>query len=143
MKKISKNSQNSALNTAFVFAKSQNDAILCSIGCGNPEPIAEVVSVKGGNFLEKSNNADSLYFFEPAGRTIRCGVTIGTISTPAGSFFVPTVESRGKSHEEQTNRRLELCKASLHTAAARIPLPATITMSVTTPPQAWPSEIIQ
>ena len=132
MKKISKNSQNSALNTAFVFAKSQNDAILCSIGRGNPMPTAGAVTVKGGELPENAN-ADSYCFVESAGRTL-CGVTVGTFSTPAGSFFVPTVESREKSLDKITNRRLELCKANLHTATVRITLPATPAITVTPPP---------
>ena len=102
--------KNFAQNTAFRFDKSEKCGILCNIGRGNPEPIAEVAAVTGCNLLKKSNSVDS--FYGSAGRTL-CGVTIGTISTPAGSFFVPTVESRGKSLEKQTNRRLTPCKANL------------------------------
>ena len=95
------------------FDKSKSGAILGVIGCGNLMYTAAVATVNGDNFQKKSNT-DSLYNFESAGRTL-CGVTVDTFSTPAGSFFVPTVESWGKS-QDLINRRLELCNTVLHTA---------------------------
>lgn len=95
------------------FDKSKSGAILGVIGCGNLMYTAAVATVNGDNFQKKSNT-DSLYNFESAGRTL-CGVTVYTFSTPAGSFFVPTVESWGKS-QDLIHRRLELCNTVLHTA---------------------------
>jgi hypothetical protein len=95
-----------------VFDKSATRAILSNIGCGNLKPKAETAAVIGGDFLKKSNT-DSLYNFESAGRALLHGVTLHTISTPAGSFFVPDVEIGGKS-QDLMQRRLK-CKTILHT----------------------------
>jgi hypothetical protein len=71
----------------------KNNAILNNIGCGSLMYRAGVVSVNGGNSLKKSFTGS--FYIEPVGRTL-CGVTLYTSSTPAGSFFVPDVEVRGK-----------------------------------------------
>jgi hypothetical protein len=90
------------LKTALAF--SFYGAILKANGCGNPVPIAAVAHQLGGSL----NIFDD--FFESVGRCVCTGVTIGTFSTPAGSFFVSGVETGGKSHK-LTNRRLKCVNA--------------------------------
>ena len=80
----------------------QNSAILSDIGCGSLMQQAGVVSVKGDN--SQYNHFCSL-IFEPVGRCICTGVTCCTSSTPAGSFFVPDVEVRGKSQTKNLTTR--------------------------------------
>ena len=81
------------------FDKSKSGAILGVIGRGNLMSVAAVATVNGDNF-QNFSNTDSLYNFESAGRALLHGVTTYTFSTPAGSFFVPTVESWEKSRKD-------------------------------------------
>ena len=71
----------------------KNHDILGGIGCGSLIQTAAACHRQGGNLL---NNIFTGSFFEPVGRYICTGVTVCTSSTPAGSFFVPDVEVRGK-----------------------------------------------
>jgi hypothetical protein len=80
----------------------KNCAMLNDIRCGNRMSKTGVASVNGGNSLNISF-ADSLYI-EPAGRTL-CDVALDTVSTPAGSFFVPGVETGEKSCPENPTQR--------------------------------------
>lgn len=130
MKKISKNSQNSVSNSSFAFANLQNDAIFYTIGCGSLMYEAAVVTVNGGNLPRIYGDS---VCNESAGRTSLCGVTSYTSSTPAGSFFVPDVEVWEKSEKDLIRRRLELC-TDQPTAVVRDTLPATPSITVTTPP---------
>jgi hypothetical protein len=82
----------------FEFANVQNDGIFFTIGCGSPVYTAAVVSVKGGN----SENNFLNRFIESVGRYVCTGATVYASSTPAGSFFVPDVEVRGKSQTVKT-----------------------------------------
>ena len=90
----------------FEFENVQNDGIFFTIGCGSPVYTAAVVSVKGGN----SGNNFLYRFFESVGRYICTGATVYASSTPAGSFFVPDVEVRGKSltKKDLIHRRLNM-----------------------------------
>ena len=102
----------------LVLANLLSGAILSSIGCGSLMQTAAVVSVKGGN----SGNIFFEQIFESVGRCICTGVTVCTSSTPAGSFFVPDVEVRGKSLTKKTLQTggstwtAQLCS---HTVTAR------------------------
>lgn len=125
LKKISQNAV-----SGFDF--SGKCGILCVIGIGTPVSIAEAAAVKGGD-LQKFYG-DSLYF-ESAGRTSLCGVTIDTCSNPAGSFFVPDLELREKSREKLVDRRLELCKSILQTVNRTLFSPI---FTATTPPGVCP-----
>ena len=78
-------------NLKPALAFSFSSAILKANGCGSPEPVAAVAPQRGGSLNILFDD-----FFESVGRCVCTGVTTGTSSTPAGSFFVPTVESRGK-----------------------------------------------
>lgn len=91
--------------TALAFC--QFSGILKANGCGSPEPVAAVAPVKGGD--SQTTIYDDFYF-ESVGRCICTGVTTGTSSTPAGSFFVPDVEVGGKSNK-LTSRRLKCVNA--------------------------------
>ena len=71
----------------------KNHDILGGIGIGTPVSTAGVASVSGGDSL--NNIFTGSVFFEPVGRTL-CGVAVDTCSNPAGSFFVPDLELRGK-----------------------------------------------
>ena len=72
----------------------KNHDILGGIGCGNLVSKAAACHRQGGE-LPNNHFAVSLNI-EPVGRYICTGVTSCTSSTPAGSFFVPDVEVRGK-----------------------------------------------
>ena len=85
---------------AEALAKCALGCYIMSNGCGSPEPVAAVAPHRGGSL----NIFDD--FFESVGRCVCTGVTTGTSSTPAGSFFVPDVEVGGKSHK-LTSRRLK------------------------------------
>ena len=72
----------------------KDNAILNNIGCGSLIQRAAACHRQGGKLLNNIFTGSS--FFEPVGRYICTGVTLCTSSTPAGSFFVPDVEVRGK-----------------------------------------------
>ena len=95
---LNKEQKNLVKNAFFALDIFANSDILYGIGCGNPYKAA-VVSVNGGK-LPKESNADSLYF-ESAGRTLLCGVTLYTFATPAGSFLVSGVATGEKSLKEK------------------------------------------
>lgn len=80
----------------------KNSAILNGIGCGSPVSKAAACHRQGGKLL---NKPFTVSFCEPVGRCVCTGVTLDTSSTPAGSFFVPDVEVRGKSHNENLIQR--------------------------------------
>ena len=80
------------LKTALAFCSFS--AILKANGLGTPVYEAAVAPVMGGDSL-KTFFDDS--FFESVGRCFCTGVTSYTCSNPAGSFFVPDLELRGKS----------------------------------------------
>lgn len=126
--------KNFAQNAVPGFDFSGKCGILCDIGCGNLMLTAEAAAVNGGELL-KSNIVDS--FFGSAGCALR-NVTVSTITTPAGSFFVPDVVIGEKSLEKQTNRRLTPCKANLQNVRNRSHLFSTI-LSATTPPGVCPN----
>jgi hypothetical protein len=82
------------------FAKTAKSGILYNIGCGNPKSQAAACHRQGGELPRHFFTASLI--FESVGRAFLRGVTCDTFSTPAGSFFVPTVESRGKSNNKKT-----------------------------------------
>jgi hypothetical protein len=127
--------KNFAQNTVSGFDFSGKCGILCSVGCGNPMSVAEAAAVNGGELLEKSNIVDSI--FGSAGCALR-NVTTDTITTPAGSFFVPGVVTGGKSQRKIISRRLTPCKANLQNVRNRSHLFNTI-LSATTPPGVCPN----
>lgn len=134
VRKVTPQQKKSAKKAGLSLDFSGKCGILYTIGCGSLMSKAEVVSVNGGNLLKKSN-ADSLYFFEPAGSAVRRIVTFDTTSTPAGSFFVPDVEVWGKSRKDLIERRLEKCKTILQTLNRTLFSPI---FTATTPPGVCP-----
>lgn len=79
--------------TALAFC--QFSGILNANGLGTPVYEAAVAPVIGGDSLTIFDD----FYFESVGRCICTGVTSYTCSNPAGSFFVPDLELRGKSEK--------------------------------------------
>lgn len=82
------------------FAKTAKSGILYNIGLGNPVSVAAACHRQDGKVPRQFFTASLI--FESVGRAFLRGVTTDTISNPTGSFFVPILENRGKSHNKKT-----------------------------------------
>ena len=80
----------------------ENKSKVMDNGRGTPSYTAAACHRQGGKLL--NYYIARPFFFGLAGRTL-CGATVYACSNPAGSFFVPDLELREKSHNENLLHR--------------------------------------